>query len=152
MSWSSHQFFYQKRRIETYQIKSNNEYYIFDDQGYFLKQVAKKIAIPELIGIELKMEDERRLVLSSLILLENVNKIYSTAKLLNIDGLISKITVKTIGYEVEFGTNKKTAHFENTSNLMNSMQFVREIIYSVEEKSKSGDIYTTDEGARFRPR
>lgn len=140
-----------EERIETYQIKADKIFYVIDEQGYILKELNKKITLPELLGIEPKFK-ENRLETSELILLEDVNKIYNTTKILNIDGLVSSIKVKTLGFELNFASNKKTAHFPNTSNLMNSMQFVREIIYSTEEKNKAGDIYLTEEGARFRPR
>ena len=139
-------------RKETYQIKQGSEYIVIDEQGYFLKKIEKKTSIPEIIGIKDSFVDEKRLVESELEKLESINKIYNTAKILNIDGLVSEIKLKNIGFEMYFGSNKKRAHFENTNNLMNSMQFVREILYSEEEKKKSGDIYTTEEGARFRPK
>lgn len=139
-------------RKEIYQIKSDNGYSVIDEQGYFLKEVNEKITLPELKGINGNFVDEKRLVKEELEKLEKINKIYNTARVLNIDGLISEIYLKNIGFEIYFASNKKRAYFENTNNLMNSMQFVREILYSSEEKDKSGDIYTTEEGARFRPK
>lgn len=141
-----------EERKETYQIKSDKSYYILDEQGYFLKKVDKKINIPEIIGIEPQFEDEKRFKKEELKVLEDVNKIFNTAKTLSIDGLIDSITMKKKGFEIYFASSKKRAHFDNTNNLINSMQFVREILYSQEERNKSGDIYTTEEGVRFRPK
>lgn len=141
-----------EERKEVYQIKDESKYVIIDEQGYLLKRVDKKLILPELIGINSSFINDKRLVESELEKLENINKIYNTAKILNIDGLVSEIKLNNIGFEMYFGSNKKRAHFETINNLMNSMQFVREILYSGEEKNKAGDIYTTEEGARFRPK
>lgn len=139
---------YIDERIETYQIKAIDGYYVLDEHGYILKKIEKRGKLPEILGIEAKFDDEIRLNASELLKLENINKIYNTAKILNLDGMITEIKLKNIGFEINFGASKKRAHFENINNLMNSMQFVREIVCSTENSNKSGDIYATEEGAR----
>lgn len=137
-------------REEIYQIEFSNMFYIIDDQGYLLKEVDKKDILPVISGIEAKFENGIRLEESELLKLESINKIYNTTKVLNIDGMVSNINLKTTGFDINFASNKKIAHFESINNLMNSMQFVREILRSDEEKNKSGDIYASEEGARFK--
>lgn len=139
-----------EEREETYQIKSDKKYYIIDDQGYLIKTVEKKNNMPEIIGVKADFENDIRLKADELARLEDINKIFNTAKVLNIDGLITQITLEKIGFNINFASNKKKAHFENINNLMNSMQFVREILCSDEETNKAGDIYATEEGARFK--
>ena len=139
-----------KEREEIYQIKSNKIFYIIDDQGYLIREVEKKNDLPVISGIEANFINESRLVEIELLKLENINKIYNTTKILNMDGMVTDITLKSVGFDINFASNKKIAHFESINNLMNSMQFVREILRSDEEKNKSGDIYVSEDGARFK--
>ncbi len=141
-----------QERIETYQIKSGDIYSVIDEQGYFLKTMDKKSNIPLITGVQAKFDNEVRLEEEELRNLEDINKIYNTTKILNIDGMISEINLEDKGFSINFASNKKKAHFENTNNLMNSMQFVREILCSEEIRNKSGDIYATEESARFKPK
>lgn len=141
-----------EERKETYQINLDNQYIIIDEQGFLIKRIEEKINIPEIIGVKASFENDIRLDAEELTKLENINKIYNTTKILNIDGLISGIELKNKGFSINFASSKKVAHFENTNNLMNSMQFVREILCLDENKKKSGDIYATEEGARFSPK
>lgn len=141
-----------EERKETYQLKTEGGYYVIDEQGYLLKKIEKKTKIPEIFGIEANIENDTRLEETELTKLETINKIYNTAKVLNMDGLISEINLESTGFNINFASSKKRAHFENTNSLMNSMQFVREILYSQEEKGIAADIYATEEGARVKPR
>ncbi len=139
-----------EERMETYQIKTDDGYYIIDEQGYMLKKIQKRGNLPELVGIEDKFEDDNRLYSDELTRLEEINKIYNTAKIINLDGLITEIKLKSIGFELNFANNKKRSHFDSTNNLINSMQIVREVVCSTEDANVAGDIYVTDEGVRFK--
>lgn len=138
-----------KERTETYQIHKDSNYYIIDEQGYVLGKSDRKESIPLLKGIKINNGKEQRLNGEALKIVEEVNKIYQSAKTLNIDGLITEVELKEGKIFIDFETEKKVAILENSNNIMNKLEYIKAVLYAEEEKGKKGKIYPIENGARF---
>ena len=142
-------------RTATYQINYSNMYMLINNQGYMLEATELNESLPIIVGITTNEEDIKpgnRLCIEDLEKLEDVLKIYESAKSNNLAKLISKIDISDKNdYVVEMKAEKKTVHFGDTTNLALKMLYVSDIISK--EKDEGEIFVNTDlenKGAIFR--
>lgn len=142
-------------RTATYQINFANMYMLINNQGYMLEVTKMNENMPIIVGITTNKEEIKagnRLCVEDLEKLEDILRISESAKVNNLDKLITKIDIANKDdYVVEMKEERKTVHLGDTTNLALKMLYVSDIISK--EKDEGEIFVNTDlenKGAIFR--
>lgn len=142
-------------RTATYQINFANMYMLINNQGYMLEVTEMNENMPIIVGITTNKEEIKagnRLCVEDLEKLEDILRISESAKVNNLDKLITKIDITNKDdYVIEMKEEKKTVHLGDTTNLTLKMLYVSDIISKEKEE---GEIFVNtdleNKGAIFR--
>lgn len=131
-----------KERNKQFQIKTENEGYIYiDEQGYILEYAVNKLEIPTIIGMNITEEDvgtKKRLDDKDLNKMENILQIREQFKDIEIADKITQIQVED-EYIVSIESEGLTINLGDCTNLKNRMYYVKAILK--QEAGNKGTIY-----------
>lgn len=142
----------EERKI-AYQIKVINSYVYIDYQGYILEVSSKIADVPIIEGFYTDQDTllhGKRVSNEDIEFLNTILKITESAKSVDINGLISKITIDNKQFVLELSQEKKIVYLGAAKNLTNQMTYVKLIIEK--EKKHKGKIFVNgDISAGFKP-
>ncbi len=132
-----------KERKASFQIKTENDYYIYiDEQGYIIDCVQETKELVTITGMEIteeNIEKKKRLENDDLnIKLENILHIREESDKIGIYDKISKIQVEENEYILKLDDLNLTINLGNATNLKNRMDYVKSILEK--ESGKTGTI------------
>lgn len=132
-----------KERTATLMLEYGNSYVYINNQGYILEISTVKLDVPMLTGYVTPLDQVKpgnRLSKADLERLSTVLNIIQSAKVEELDYLITKIDIKNKkDILITFESEGKVAHMGECSNLPYQMQFIRQFIDR--EKGIEGDIF-----------
>ncbi len=143
-----------KERTVAYQVKILQGYAYIDYQGYILEIANQKANVPVLEGINTNQDsflNEKRVVSEDITILNTILKIMGSARNIEIDKLITNITIeKGKEYILYLEKEKKYIYLGDASNVTNKMLYVQTMLK--EEKGNSGKILVNgDLSGGFKP-
>ena len=131
-----------KERKKQFQIKTENEGYIYiDEQGYILQYGTNKLEVPTIIGMNVKQADvgkKERLDEYDLNKMENILQIREECKNINIADKITKYQVND-GFIISLENEGITINLGDCSNLKNRIYYVNAILK--QEAGNKGTLY-----------
>jgi len=131
-----------KERQKQFQLKTENEGYIYiDEQGYLLQYAVDKLEIPTIIGMDVAQADvgiKHRLEEKDLNKMENILQIREACKNIGIAEKITQIEVKD-EYIIRLESDGITINLGDASNLKNRIYYVNAILK--QEAGNRGTIY-----------
>lgn len=129
-------------RKKQFQIKLETEGYIYiDEQGYILEYGVDKLAIPTIVGMDIKQTDIgtlHRLEERDLIKMENILQIREQCKTIEIADKITQIQVKD-EYIISLENEGISINLGDSSNLKNRFYYANAILK--QEAGNKGTIY-----------
>lgn len=129
-------------RKKQYQIKTENESYIYiDEQGYVLECAKEKLELPTIIGMEITENEvgtQKRLNEKDLNKMENVLQIREQCKRIGINDSVTQIQVED-EYILSLENEGITINLGDGSNLKNRMDYVEALLK--QEEGNNGTIY-----------
>ena len=132
-----------QERKPTYMLKFGKSYVYINNQGYMLEISEKPLKLPVIVGFETSQEELKagnRLVVEDLKKLEDVIKIFESAKSISMDKLINKIDITdSLNYVLTIKSEDKTVQFGDCSNVNVKLLKAQAVIER--EKGIAGEIY-----------
>lgn len=135
-----------EEREARYMLQFADSYVYINNQGYMLEISNEKLELPVLVGFTTDLSNIKagnRINVDDLKKMNTVIKIYDSAKLNEINDLITKIDISnTKNYSIELASKGKTVYLGdclNYSDLKTRMLYLKSILEKSE--GKSGEIY-----------
>lgn len=128
-----------ERKAE-YQISAPKGYYVIDNQGYVLKKYDEKQEYIMINNLKTNLEQEKRLILDDLLILEKINKITQTVEKYNFKKMITDIELDNDNFIINLRQEKKKIILDSDLvDIRGKMVMIKEIIER--NKGKEGEIY-----------
>lgn len=129
-----------KERKAEYQISAPKGYYVIDNQGYILKKFDEKQEYIMINNLKTNLEQEKRLILEDLLILEKINKITQTIDRYSFKEMITDIELNNDNFIINLKKEKKKIILDSELvDIRGKMVMIKEIIDR--NKGKEGEIY-----------
>ena len=142
-----------EERKVAYQVKVINSYVYIDYKGYILEVSSKQEKVPLVEGFTTDQDtllNGKRLINNDIEKIRTILTIIETSKAIEINDLISKITIQNNEFVLELKKENKIIYLGEANDLTNKMTFVKTMLEK--EKGNTGKIFVNgDINKGFKP-
>ena len=142
-----------EERKLAYQVKVINSYVYIDYKGYILEVSSKQEKVPLVEGFTTDQDtllNGKRLINNDIEKIRTILTIMETSKAIEINNLISKITIQNNEFVLELKKENKIIYLGEANDLTNKMTFVKTMLEK--EKGNTGKIFVNgDINKGFKP-
>jgi len=142
-----------EERKVAYQVKVLNSYVYIDYKGYILEVSSKQEKVPLVEGFTTDQDtllNGKRLINNDIEKIRTILTIIETSKAIEINDLISKITIQNNEFVLELKKENKIIYLGEANDLTNKMTFVKTMLEK--EKGNTGKIFVNgDINKGFKP-
>ena len=142
-----------EERKVAYQVKVINSYVYIDYKGYILEVSSKQEKVPLVEGFTTDQDtllNGKRLINNDIEKIRTILTIIETSKAIEINDLISKITIQNNEFVLELKKENKIIYIGEANDLTNKMTFVKTMLEK--EKGNTGKIFVNgDINKGFKP-